>query len=89
MQHDFYDTTQDARIAITMGLSVSTLFSFLSSLVKWSKEQDVRIIMLGLDSAGKTTILYRLQVGSTRFKLTIYRTLSWDNIDRRSRVNYS
>lgn len=36
-----------------MGLSFSSLFSSLSSLVRWSKEQDVRILMLGLDSAGK------------------------------------
>ncbi|OBZ76266.1 ADP-ribosylation factor 3 [Grifola frondosa] len=46
-----------------MGLSLSSLFSSLSSLVRWSKDQDVRILMLGLDSAGKTTILYRLQIG--------------------------
>ncbi|KAJ6629248.1 small monomeric GTPase [Mycena sp. CBHHK59/15] len=46
-----------------MGLSISTLFSSLTSLVRWSKDQDVRILMLGLDSAGKTTILYRLQIG--------------------------
>ncbi|KAH9843989.1 ADP-ribosylation factor family-domain-containing protein [Rhodofomes roseus] len=46
-----------------MGLSFSSLFSSLASLVRWSKEQDVRILMLGLDSAGKTTILYRLQIG--------------------------
>jgi hypothetical protein len=37
----------------TMGLSVSSLFSSLSSLVRWSKDEDVRILMLGLDSAGK------------------------------------
>lgn len=36
-----------------MGLSLSSLFSSLSSLVRWSKDQDVRILMLGLDSAGK------------------------------------
>jgi len=46
-----------------MGLSLSSLFNSLSSLVRWSKDQDVRILMLGLDSAGKTTILYRLQIG--------------------------
>ncbi|KAI0347482.1 ARF/SAR superfamily [Trametopsis cervina] len=46
-----------------MGLSFSSLYNSLSSLVRWSKEQDVRILMLGLDSAGKTTILYRLQIG--------------------------
>lgn len=36
-----------------MGLSISTLFSSLASLVRWGKDQDVRILMLGLDSAGK------------------------------------
>ncbi|KAG1753780.1 small monomeric GTPase [Suillus paluster] len=46
-----------------MGLTISSLFTSLSSLVRWSKDQDVRILMLGLDSAGKTTILYRLQIG--------------------------
>lgn len=39
--------------AITMGLTFSSFVSSLSSLVRWSKEQDVRILMLGLDSAGK------------------------------------
>ncbi|KAF9247020.1 ARF SAR [Melanogaster broomeanus] len=46
-----------------MGLTFSSLFNSLTSLVRWSKDQDVRILMLGLDSAGKTTILYRLQIG--------------------------
>ncbi|KAG6331716.1 hypothetical protein ID866_7377, partial [Astraeus odoratus] len=46
-----------------MGLTFSTLFQSLAQLIRWSKEQDVRILMLGLDSAGKTTILYRLQIG--------------------------
>ena len=36
-----------------MGLSFSSLFTSLSSLLRWSKDQDVRILMLGLDSAGK------------------------------------
>lgn len=36
-----------------MGLSLSSLFTSLTSLVRWSKDQDVRILMLGLDSAGK------------------------------------
>ena len=35
-----------------MGLSVSSLFS---SLLNWSKDKDVRILMLGLDSAGKVS----------------------------------
>jgi len=44
-----------------MGLSLSTLFSRLSGL--FGRQSEVRILMLGLDSAGKTTILYRLQIG--------------------------
>ncbi|KAF8592521.1 ARF/SAR [Ramaria rubella] len=47
-----------------MGLSISTLLNTLTSLTRWGKAQDVRILMLGVyDSAGKTTILYRLQIG--------------------------
>jgi len=46
-----------------MGLTVSSFWGTFSSLIRWSKEEDVRILMLGLDSAGKTTILYRLQIG--------------------------
>ena len=38
-----------------MGLSVSTLFGSFSSLLNWSKDKDVRILMLGLDSAGKVS----------------------------------
>jgi len=44
-----------------MGVSFSSLFSRLSGL--FSRQSEVRILMLGLDSAGKTTILYRLQIG--------------------------
>ncbi|GAA5845557.1 hypothetical protein JCM8208_002175 [Rhodotorula glutinis] len=44
-----------------MGVSFSTLFSKISGL--FSRQTEVRILMLGLDSAGKTTILYRLQIG--------------------------
>lgn len=45
-----------------MGVTISSLWSSLSSLATWGKDKDVRILMLGLDAAGKTTILYRLQV---------------------------
>src|SRR6266478_1553273 len=38
-----------------MGLSVSSLLSSFSSLLNWSKDKDVRILMLGLDSAGKVS----------------------------------
>jgi hypothetical protein len=42
-----------------MGLSVSSLVSSFSSLLNWSKDKDVRILMLGLDSAGKVSRLRR------------------------------
>ncbi|KAH9050035.1 ARF SAR [Lactarius hengduanensis] len=41
-----------------MGLSVSSLFGSLSSLLNWSKDKDVRILMLGLDSAGKVSGIF-------------------------------
>ncbi|KAM8862072.1 ADP-ribosylation factor 5-like [Synchiropus picturatus] len=40
-----------------MGLTISTLFNSL-----FGKKQ-VRILMVGLDAAGKTTILYKLKLG--------------------------
>jgi hypothetical protein len=42
-----------------MGLSVSSLLGSLSSLLNWSKDKDVRILMLGLDSAGKVRRIRR------------------------------
>ncbi|CCA69505.1 probable ARL1-ADP-ribosylation factor [Serendipita indica DSM 11827] len=46
-----------------MGLTFSSLFDSLSSLTGWRQQQDVRILCLGLDAAGKTTLLYQLQLG--------------------------
>ncbi|KLO12842.1 ARF/SAR protein [Schizopora paradoxa] len=47
-----------------MGVTVSSLASvFTSFLSAWKKSEDVRILMLGLDSAGKTTVLYQLKLG--------------------------
>lgn len=40
-----------------MGLMVSKLFDRL-----WGKK-EMRILMVGLDAAGKTTILYKLKLG--------------------------
>ncbi|CUM57786.1 unnamed protein product [Debaryomyces tyrocola] len=40
-----------------MGLSISSLFSGLF------KRKEMRILMVGLDAAGKTTILYKLKLG--------------------------
>uniref|UniRef100_A0A6I8N719 Uncharacterized protein n=1 Tax=Ornithorhynchus anatinus TaxID=9258 RepID=A0A6I8N719_ORNAN len=40
-----------------MGLTISSLFSRL-----FGKKQ-MRILMVGLDAAGKTTILYKLKLG--------------------------
>lgn len=40
-----------------MGLTFSRLFDRL-----WGKK-EMRILMVGLDAAGKTTILYKLKLG--------------------------
>lgn len=40
-----------------MGLSVSKLFAGLFG------KKEMRILMVGLDAAGKTTILYKLKLG--------------------------
>ncbi len=44
-------------ISCTLGLSIGSLFSLFSG------KQEARILMLGLDAAGKTTILYKLNLG--------------------------
>eukprot|EP00442_Polarella_glacialis_P040857 CAMPEP_0115095392 /NCGR_PEP_ID=MMETSP0227-20121206/28995_1 /TAXON_ID=89957 /ORGANISM="Polarella glacialis, Strain CCMP 1383" /LENGTH=43 /DNA_ID= /DNA_START= /DNA_END= /DNA_ORIENTATION= len=40
-----------------MGLAFSKLFAKLLG------KQEMRILMVGLDAAGKTTILYKLKLG--------------------------
>lgn len=42
-----------------MGNLISRLFGLITS------KQDVRVLMLGLDNAGKTTILYNLRLGES------------------------
>lgn len=37
----------------------------LLSMLNWGKEEK-RILMVGLDAAGKTTILYKLKLGGTK-----------------------
>ena len=49
----FYST----KAAANMGLTFSKLFDKL-----WGKK-EMRILMVGLDAAGKTTILYKLKLG--------------------------
>ncbi|KAL2199150.1 ADP-ribosylation factor family-domain-containing protein [Corynascus similis CBS 632.67] len=43
-----------------MGIGGSKMWSWLSLLVK---QKEMRILMVGLDAAGKTTILYKLKLG--------------------------
>ena len=45
------------RTSAIMGLTFSRLFDRL-----WGKK-EMRILMVGLDAAGKTTILYKLKLG--------------------------
>lgn len=42
---------------LKMGISFSTLFDSLFG------KKEMRILMVGLDAAGKTTILYKLKLG--------------------------
>lgn len=45
-----------------MGLILSRLWARFSSV------REYRILMLGLDAAGKTTVLYKLKVSIEKFK---------------------
>jgi small GTP-binding protein len=46
-----------ARAIAAMGLSISSLFERL-----WGTQTPHRIVMVGLDAAGKTTVLYQLKL---------------------------
>lgn len=62
-----------------MGNIFSSMFDKL-----WGSNKELRILILGLDGAGKTTILYRLQIGEVvTTKPTIgfnVETLSYKNL---------
>lgn len=36
---------------------------FVSRLFRWAEVEETRLVMLGLDGAGKTTTLYKLKIG--------------------------
>lgn len=61
-----------------MGLSLSSLLSSLSSLINWSKDKDVRILMLGLDSAGKVS--GTLAMVQTAYRVWARLRISDDNL---------
>jgi ADP-ribosylation factor protein 1/Arf/Sar family protein len=43
-----------------MGMTSSKMWGWISLLMK---QKEMRILMVGLDAAGKTTILYKLKLG--------------------------
>lgn len=59
-----------------MGLTFSKLFDKL-----WGKK-EMRILMVGLDAAGKTTILYKLKLGEIVTTIPTIGTLLTNNITR-------
>jgi type IV secretory pathway ATPase VirB11/archaellum biosynthesis ATPase len=52
-------TTLDIKEYSTMGLFLSRMYDVLTS---FNAEKPARILMLGLDAAGKTTILYKVKL---------------------------
>ncbi len=57
-----------------MGLAFSKIFDKL-----WGKK-EMRILMVGLDAAGKTTILYKLKLGEIVTTIPTIGTLSTSTI---------
>lgn len=48
-----------------MGITLSQIFSRMSELYRSFSHREARILMVGLDAAGKTTILYKLKLNET------------------------
>jgi ADP-ribosylation factor protein 1 len=64
-----------------MGLTFSKLFDKL-----WGKK-EMRILMVGLDAAGKTTILYKLKLGEIVTTIPTIGTLRPVRAQRRQCAN--
>lgn len=58
-----------------MGSSFATLFSNLAVSLGL-KNQEARVLLIGLDSAGKTSILYRMKLGEV---VTTIPTIGYSN----------
>lgn len=52
-----------------MGMTLAKLWQRLAG------KKEMRILMVGLDAAGKTTILYKLKLGEV---VTTIPTIGWD-----------
>lgn len=48
-----------------MGITISQFFQRMGDLYRSFSNRDARILMVGLDAAGKTTILYKLKLNET------------------------
>lgn len=57
--------------------------NFGSLLKRWLGKKEMRILMVGLDAAGKTTILYKLKLGEI---VTTIPTIGKLNIHHTKRV---
>ena len=51
------------------------------------KKKEEKVLMLGLDGSGKTTILYKLKLGEVVTTIPTY-TCNWETIDYQ-KVNYT
>jgi len=61
---DFVEWTRDKDIIVRFIEYIHTMGLFISKLMdRLVGKRDMRILMVGLDAAGKTTILYKLKLG--------------------------